>query len=67
MPGMDPEYDYAVAAIKETQRQLDLYLEKQKELLSCRVRAYLALPSAIKLTSIGQHLSNYCDQTVCRV
>ena len=38
---MDPEYDYAVAAIKETQRQLDQYLEKQKELLSCRVRAYV--------------------------
>ena len=35
---MDKEYDDAIAEIKETQKQLDQYLEKQKTVLGCRVR-----------------------------
>ena len=37
---MDPEYDGAIAEVKNVQKQLDQYLEKQKDVLSCRVRMY---------------------------
>ena len=36
--GMDQEYDGAVAEVKNMQKQLDQYIEEQKNVLSCRVR-----------------------------
>ena len=35
--GVDPEYDAAIADMKTTKKELDDYLEEQRELLKCRV------------------------------
>lgn len=38
--GMDPEYDEAVQDIKSTTRELDSYLERQRQRLGCRSIVY---------------------------
>ncbi|KAJ8359742.1 hypothetical protein SKAU_G00162670 [Synaphobranchus kaupii] len=38
--GFDPEYDQALAAIKETERGLQEYLDRQKKRLGCRNMTY---------------------------
>ena len=39
--GVDPDYDTAVDDIKATRQELDDYLDKQKQRLSCRVSLML--------------------------
>lgn len=39
--GVDPEYDQAISDIQTTEKELNDYLDKQKKVLSCKVRVVL--------------------------
>ena len=49
--GVDPEYDDALSNIKQTKRELDEYLEIQRDRLKCRVS--LRLFVIFKLFSVN--------------